>query len=141
MRTINAGFFYFALVFGAGFLLGAVRVPLLAPRLGERVAELLEMPVMLVVIVLSARFIIRRFALPAAVSVRLFTGLFALGLLVAAELLLTTILENRSLVEYVASRDPVSGGVYLAMLVLFALMPLFVSRGRSTGRQAINEPD
>ena len=141
MRTINAGLFYFALVFGAGFILGAVRVLLVVPRLGERAAELLEMPVMFVVIVLSARLTIGRFALPPVTSVRLFIGFFALGLLIAAELLLTAILQQQSVAEYVASRDPVSGGVYLAMLVLFALMPLIISRGRSPGRQAVNEPN
>jgi hypothetical protein len=134
MRTIEAGFFYFALVFGAGFIMGAVRVPMLVPRLGDRVAELMEMPVMLVVIVLSARFITRRFALPAAASVRLRTGFLALGLLLAAELFLVALLQGRSLAEYIASRDPVSGSVYLAMLALFALMPLIISCGKSAGR-------
>lgn len=124
MRIVNAGFSYFALVFGAGFLLGAIRIPLLVPRFGERIAELVEMPVMLVVILLSARFIIQRFALPATVAARLGTGMLALVLLVAAELLLAALLQERSPAAYVASRDPVSGGVYAAMLVLFALMPL-----------------
>jgi hypothetical protein len=136
MRTIKAGFFYFALVFGAGFIMGAVRVPMLVPRLGERIAELMEMPVMLVVIILSARFISRRFALPATASVRLGTGLIALGLLLAAELLFAALLQGRSLAEYIASRDPVSGSVYLAMLAVFALMPLIISRGKSAGRSA-----
>ena len=45
-RTIKAGIAYFALVFGAGFVLGMIRVPFLVPRLGERVAELVEMPFM-----------------------------------------------------------------------------------------------
>jgi hypothetical protein len=141
MRIINAGFFYFALVFGAGFILGAVRVLLLVPRLGERVAELLEMPVMFSVILLSTRFIIKRLTLPAAATVRLGTGLLALGLLFAAELLLAAVLQGQSMAEYVARRDPVSGGVYLAMLVLFALMPLIISRGQSTVRPAVNELD
>jgi hypothetical protein len=141
MRTINAGFFYFALVFGGGFLLGAVRVPLLVPRLGERVAELMEMPVMLVVIILSARFIIKRFAMPATATVCLGTGLFALILLLTAELLLAAVLRGRSPAEYIASRDPVSGGVYLAMLVLFALMPLIVTRWQFTGRPACDKLD
>jgi hypothetical protein len=124
MRIVTAGFSYFALVFGAGFLLGAVRIPLLVPRFGERVAELLEMPIMFVVILVSARFTIKRFALPPTVAARLGTGMLALGLLVAAELLLAALLQGRSPAEYVASRDPVSGTVYAGMLVLFAAMPL-----------------
>ena len=124
MRIVAAGFMYFALVFGAGFLLGAIRIPLLVPRFGERIAELLEMPVMFVVILLSARFIIRRFALAPTVSARLGTGMLALGLLVAAELLLAALLQGHSPAEYVAGRDPVSGSVYVAMLVVFATMPL-----------------
>ena len=48
--SCKAGTAYFALVFGAGFVMGAIRVPLLVPRLGERVAELIEMPFMCIVI-------------------------------------------------------------------------------------------
>jgi hypothetical protein len=128
MQTLRTGFSYFALVFCAGFLLGAIRVSLLVPRIGERMAELMEMPVMFVVILVSARFVTRRFALPATAPARLATGFFALGLMLAAELLLAAFLQGRALGEYVASRDPVSGSVYLAMLVLFALMPLILAR-------------
>ena len=79
VQIIKAGLVYFALVMGAGFLLGTVRVPFMAPRLGERLAELIEMPLMLVVIGLSARFVVRRFALPPTASVYLaMLGLFAL---------------------------------------------------------------
>ncbi len=130
LRTIKAGMAYFSLAFGAGFVMGAIRVTFLVPRLGERVAELIEMPFMFIVIVLAARFIARRFALPPTVLVRLGAGLLALGLLIAAELLLAVALQDRSLGEYVASRDPVSGSVYLAMLGLFAAMPLVVTRLR-----------
>ena len=131
LRTIKAGMTYFALAFGAGFVMGMIRVPFLVPRLGERVAELIEMPFMLVAIVLAARFVIRRFALPASALVRLGTGVIALGLLLAAELLLAVALQDRSLSDYIASRDPVSGSVYLAMLLLFAAMPLIMARWSS----------
>jgi hypothetical protein len=127
-RTTKAGITYFALVFGAGFVLGSIRVPFLVPRLGERVAELIEMPFMFVVVLVAARFIIRRFALPANVLARLGAGLLALGLLVATEVLLAVALQDRTLGEYVVSRDPVSGIVYLAMLALFAVMPLVLTR-------------
>jgi hypothetical protein len=133
-RTIKAGITYFALVFGAGFVLGMIRVPFLVPRLGERVAELVEMPFMLVAILLSARFIVRRFSLPATVLARLGAGFLALGLLVAAEVLLAVALQDRTLGEYVASRDPVSGSVYLAMLGVFAVMPFLLERSASDGR-------
>lgn len=127
-HSIKAGLAYFALVFGAGFVLGALRVSILVPRFGERISELSEMPLMFAVIVITARFVMRRFAVPFSIAARLGAGLLALGLLLAAELLLAVVLQERSLADYVASRDPVSGSVYLAMLVLFALMPVFIGQ-------------
>lgn len=128
MKATLAGIVYFALVFGAGFLMGSVRVPFLVPRLGTRLAELMEMPLMLLVIVLSARFVVGRFQLPPSMGARLSTGFIALAMLVAAELTLMVALQAQSLREYIASRDPVSGSVYLAMLCLFAAMPLILAR-------------
>jgi hypothetical protein len=72
------------LVFGAGFLLGAIRVLFLVPRLGVRTAELLEMPLKLVIIICAARFVVRHFSLPPTPGVRLTVGGLALALLVAA---------------------------------------------------------
>jgi hypothetical protein len=109
-------------------------VPFLVPRLGARVAELIEMPFMFVVIVMAARFITRRFSLPASVPARLGAGLLALGLLLAGEILLAVVLQNRTLGDYVASRDPLSGSVYLAMLALFAAMPLVLARAAAASR-------
>ena len=114
---------YFALVLGTGFVLGTIRVPFLVPRLGERYAELLEMPFMFGAILLAARHVVRRFALSPSLPVRLQVGFAALAMSVLAELLLATWLQGRSLGQFIASRDPVSGSVYLAMLLLFALMP------------------
>lgn len=128
---MKAALAYFGWVFGAGFLMGTVRVPILVPRLGERLAELLEMPVMFVVIWFAARWVVRRFALLPSPRVRWRTGLIALALLIGAELSLALLLQGQSLGDYVASRDPVSGSVYLAMLGVFAAMPYL---------QAIREP-
>ena len=132
-NSIKAGIAYFAMVMGAGFVMGVLRVPFLVPRLGERMAELIEMPFMFVVILLAARFVVRRFALPSRRAVRLAVGLLALGLALLTEILLAAVLQERSLGDYIASRDPVSGSVYLAMLVLFALMPLILARVRPVG--------
>ena len=127
-QSIKVGLAYFVLVFGAGFVLGALRVSFLVPRYEERIAELSEMPLMFAVIVIAARFVIRRFAVPFSIAARISTGLLALSLLLAAELLLALVLQDRSLADYIASRDPVSGSVYLLMLVLFALMPTLIGR-------------
>lgn len=137
MPAIRAGLAYFALVFGAGFVLGALRVTLIVPRLGERIAALGEMPLMFVVTLVAARFVVRRFAVPPSMPARLGTGLLALVLLLAAELVLAVVLQERSLADYIASRDPVSGSVYLAMLGLFAIMPVLVAQpDRAPGRKA-----
>ncbi len=127
-RILKAGPAYFALVFGAGFVLGSIRVPIVVPHVGERIAELIETPFMFVVVLMAARFIVRRFALPTHTVVRLGVGIVALGLLVVAEFLLVVAIQGKSLGEYVASRDPISGTVFLVMLVLFALMPLILAR-------------
>ena len=67
MQILKAGTFYFALVFGAGFLLGTIRVLWVAPRFGTRIAELMEAPIMLVVTILTARWL----SLPPAPAARL----------------------------------------------------------------------
>ena len=131
MKAITAGIAYFGLVFAAGFAMGTVRVLFLVPSLGERFAELLEMPFMLVATWWAARFVVRHFALARAITVRLTTGLVGLALLLAAEILLAAVLQDRSLGDYITSRDPVSGTVYLAMLGLFAAMPLILARRTS----------
>ena len=125
MRTFQAGASYFALVFGTGFLFGIIRVPFLVPRLGVRTAELIEMPLMFLAILFAARYVVRRFAL--LTSARLATGLIALALLLTAELTLAMVIQRESLAAYIASRDPVSGSVYLFMLGVFALMPRLLS--------------
>ncbi len=130
MQSLKPALAYFALVFGAGFVMGMVRVPLLAPRLGERIAELLEMPLMLAAIYFAARYVVRRFAVPPSADPRLQVGVMALLLLLAAELTFAVMLQDQSLAEYIASRDPVSGSVYLAMLGVFAGMPWLLLRQR-----------
>lgn len=62
-----------------------MRVPFLVPHLGMRTAELLEAPVMLAVVFFAARFVVRRFFLPARDAPCLLVGATALALLLLAE--------------------------------------------------------
>lgn len=125
MQILRAGILYFAVVFGAGFLLGFIRILWVVPRLGERTAELLKTPIMLVVIVLTAKWIVRRLVLPPTPFARLGVGFVALGLLLIVEFTVVLVLRGLTINQYFESRDPVAGTVYILMLGLFAVMPLF----------------
>lgn len=127
---IRAGV-YFALVFCVGFLLGVVRVLWLVPSLGERTAELLETPLMLGASFIFARFVIRRFPGKARIEY-LQSGTIALGLLLVFEFTVVLSLRGMSVTEYFSSRDPVSGFVYAASLLVFAFLPWLVA-GRRHG--------
>jgi hypothetical protein len=122
--------YYFGLVFAAGFILGAIRVPFLVPRLGERVAELIEAPIMLGVIYFAGCHTVRRYSPGISACGWVVVGMTALTLLLAVEAGLVVALQGRSVGEYVASRDPVSGGVYLASLLVYAAMPGVCARWR-----------
>jgi hypothetical protein len=128
MRIITAALSYFALAFGAGFLLGILRVALLVPRIGVRDAELIEMPVMGLAVFLAARFVTRRWRFTSAPWPRAAMGLIALGLLLGAELCLVVVIQDQTLGEYIRARDPVSGSVYLVMLAVYAAMPWLLAR-------------
>jgi MFS family permease len=121
---------YFGLVFGAGFILGPIRIVFLVPRFGVRIAELMEAPVMLVVIIFAAKFVVRRFH----TAPKLAVGLLALGLMVAIEFTLVLWLRGLTLTQYFRERDPVAGFVYYLMLVVFALMPFFIARKTSLAK-------
>jgi hypothetical protein len=126
MTILKAGVLYFALVFGAGFVLGTIRTLWVVPRVGTRQAELMETPIMLVVTILAARWMVQRLAVPAAASARLGMGCIALLLLLVAEFGFMLWLRRLTIREYLASRDPVAGTVYYVMLAVFAVIPLLV---------------
>lgn len=118
---------YFALVFGAGFVFGVVRVLMLEPRLGERWSELAEMPLMLFVTVAAARFVLRRY--PAAKRANyLASGVLALLFMLAVEFSVVLSIRGLSIAQYFAERDPVAGTVYALMLLVFALMPWILGK-------------
>lgn len=128
MQALKPGIIYFLLVFGAGFVLGTVRVLLIVPLVGHRTAELLEMPLMLLATVFASRWTIRRFPEPRTSSARLSIGGIALGLMLAGELAVGIGLRGMTPAEVFLNRDPVSGTAYYVSLILFAAMPWIVSR-------------
>jgi hypothetical protein len=128
MKILKAGVVYFALVFGAGFVLGPIRILWLVPHVGTRLAELIEMPIMLGVVIIAARWVIQRFAVPPTLSSRLSMGCIALAMLLVAEFSLVLRLRGLSIKEYFTTMDPVSGTAFFIMQGIFAIMPLIVAR-------------
>ena len=131
--VLKAATTYFFLVFGAGFILGPIRVLYIVPRFGDRTAELMEAPLMLIVIVLSARWVVRKFKVAPVGGMRIGVGLFALLLGLLFEFVIVLKLRGLSLSEYFQERDPVAGTVYYLMLCVLAIMPLLVGRKRRLG--------
>jgi hypothetical protein len=128
MQLLKPGSIYFLLVFGAGFVLGTVRVLLVVPHVGDRAAELMEMPLMLLATVLAARWITRRFPESRTNAARLAIGGIALSLMLGGEMAVGIGLRGMTATEVFLNRDPVSGAAYYVSLLLFASMPWIVSR-------------
>ena len=101
---------------------------LFVPQIGTRMAELIEIPIMIIVIIVAAKWIVRHYSVPFTPLSRLGTGLIALSLFLIAEFTLVLWLRGMSISEYFATRDPVSGIVYYLSLVVFGIMPVFVRR-------------
>ena len=125
MKTARAGLTYFAIIFGVGFALGTIRMLLVVPRVGVRTAELMEEPIMFVVVFFAARWLVRWFSLE-SLSARFSAGFIGLGLLVAAEYGLLRA-QGLTFHEYLARRDAIAGAVYLVMLLVFAVMPALIT--------------
>jgi hypothetical protein len=128
VQILKAGLLYFAIVFGMGFVFGAIRTVWIVPRVGTRLAELMETPIMLMVTIVAARWIVLHLAIPSTPSARLGMGGTALCLLLIAEFVFVLWLRGLSVREYLATRDPVSGTVYYVMLGAFTIMPLLLVR-------------
>jgi hypothetical protein len=128
MKIVKQAALYFAFVFGAGFILGPIRILLVIPRVGVRAAELIEAPIMLMVTIAASRWMVRRFPEPSNLPSRLAMGFLALALILGAEFSLAHVLQGISVRDYLATRDPVSGTVYYALLVVFAILPAYWSK-------------
>ena len=86
----------------------------------------METPIMLVVTIVVARWVVIRLAVPPTPSVRLGMGCIALLLLLVAEFGFMLRLRGLTIRQYLASRDPVAGTVYYVILAVFAAMPLLL---------------
>jgi hypothetical protein len=136
MRALKAGVVYFLLVFAVGWILGPIRELWAVPRFGRMAAILVEAVIMLIAMIVAARWVIRRFSVPQTFGATMSMGLVALGILLPAEIAGVVWVRRLSLHEYVASLVTAPGLVSLLMFLLFAAMPTLVTRA---GRKRVGE--
>src|SRR3974390_466090 len=122
--VIKAGLAYFGAVFVVGFILGAVRVLVLVPRLGETASVLLEVPVILAVSWRLSGWTTQEFRVSSAVSRRLLMGVVAFALLMLAEMGVSVFAFGRSIEDHFASYRSSLGVIGLIAQIAFAFIPL-----------------
>ena len=122
MTALRLGLGYFAAVFAAGFAMGTLRVLVIAPRLGEVPAVLLELPVMLAVAWLVCGWLVRGRDLTAGQAALM--GAVAFACLMLAEAALSVLVFARSLSDHIALYAQAPHLAGLAGQVGFAALPL-----------------
>ncbi|MGE3856889.1 MAG: hypothetical protein AB7G21_08015 [Dehalococcoidia bacterium] len=131
--AVRAGAAYALAVFVVGFVLGTLRVLVVAPVTGEVAAVAIEVPIMLLAAALIAPRVAARARIGGARGERATMGAVGLGVLLALEWALAVAVFGRSPAEVVASYGTAAGILGLAGQVGFAFVPLFTSPALAGG--------
>ena len=127
-RTLRAALTYFVLVFAAGCVLGPIRVLLLEPIFGRLIATLIEGPVLIVTMIVAARFVIRWFLLTGLAVELTLVGIIAFAAVMLADLLIGLFAFETSIGDQLLELLTPAGLVYVVLLAIFAVMPVLSDR-------------
>lgn len=133
-RPGTAGIAYTLIVFAVAFVVGAVRVTLLTPRVGALLAVLVEAPIVLAVSWQVSTWCVRRFGVPAVPGARTRMGVVAFVTLMALELGVAVLAFGETLPHYLAKFATAPGLVGLAVQGGFAMIPWQQYRVRDADR-------
>jgi hypothetical protein len=123
-NALRAGFVYFAIVFTVGFVLGTIRVLLMAPRTGELIAVLIELPLMLTAAWFVCSSLLVRLQVGPRVPDRTVMGLSAFVFLFIAEFVFSVcVFGNPVKAVFLAYLTP-HGFIGLLGQLAFAAFPL-----------------
>jgi hypothetical protein len=125
---------YSCLVFTGGFACGMIRIPFLQPVIGPRYAELLEMPIMVVVIWKAATFVVVQYGRKISpsnfwspsdeLSRSLAVGTLGLTWFLSLELLFCAAMGGTTRVKsFFLERDPITGPIFFLVLGLMSIAP------------------
>jgi hypothetical protein len=119
---------YFAPVFAAAFVFGALRVLLIAPAIGPMAAVMLEVPLILALSWFVAGRVLRRW--PMATGAALAMGALAFLILMLAEFTLAWLLSGQPPAAYAATFLTPPGVLGLVGQIGFALIPALRTQAR-----------
>jgi hypothetical protein len=122
--ALRAGVAYTLVVFALAFLLGVIRVLIVAPRIGEFAAVALEVPITLTASWAVAPRLVRAFGVRPDRGARAAMGAAAFVLLMALEWALALLVFGRGVAETLATYGTAAGVLGLAGQVGFAFVPL-----------------
>ncbi|KAK1757735.1 hypothetical protein QBC47DRAFT_164647 [Echria macrotheca] len=145
-QVLTSSVLYTLLLFTAGFICGLIRVPLLEPLIGDRYAQLLELPLMMAIARRAAAGVVSRTRTRTRTKTRspptkksngekgdnmTRGGYWAIGILAVVWLLLIEmgmyeVLNKegkKGWREWVWERDLVAGSAFLGALVYCAVLP------------------
>jgi hypothetical protein len=126
VATFQLAVIYFGIVFAAGFVLGVIRTLWLVPELGDRIAELIELPFMFGIYTVVAFYLVRRWKAQLTLKGAVVAGVVALAMLLAFEFSVVLYIRGLTFGEYLESRDWLSGSAYFLSILVFGAMPAFV---------------
>jgi hypothetical protein len=119
----RAGIAYTLCVFVFAFVVGTIRVTLVAPRLGTLLAVVLEAPIVLAVSWRVSLWCNRRFNVSRDPRARTLMGAVAFSVLMLLELGVSVLAFGETLDHYFAKYASTPGVIGLAMQVCFATIP------------------
>jgi hypothetical protein len=126
MRILTSACLYFLIVFGVGLLLGPVLVLWLEPSLGKTAAVAVEAPFLLTAIIFAARHVPKWTGLHTTAGSLTAMGIGALVLQQIADFAVAIGLRGMTAGEQIASLAEPAGLIYVALVILFAAMPVLV---------------
>ena len=124
MRAAAAGGLYALTVFAAGFVFGIVRVLAISPVVGETVAILLELPLILAIAWAICAVLARSLAVPRHWLPRLVMGSVAFAVVILADSVVGIVLQGGNLKAVLAHYTSAPGLAGLAGQAVFAAIPL-----------------
>ena len=126
VQVVKAGALYFLITIGAGFVLEVVRLQVVALHINEWIAEIMEIPSVLLATMIGARWVVDRFILPPLPGIRLGVGLVALCLMLITEWTVLQALQSLSVAGYLTPENAAIPALPIGALGVLTAMPFLV---------------